>query len=59
LAAKAAGNKSVDGRMTACDDKSGRQKTTQHQPMMGEAKAGSGGGSNGNSDGSGGGGGGQ
>jgi hypothetical protein len=29
LSAKAAGNDSVDGRMTACDDKIGRQTTTQ------------------------------
>ncbi len=26
---KAAGNKSVDGRMTACNDESGRRTTTQ------------------------------
>jgi hypothetical protein len=34
LVAKAAGNKSVDSHMTACDDKSGRQKnnaTTNQQ----------------------------
>ena len=29
LSAKAAGNESVDGRMTACDDKIGRRTTTQ------------------------------
>jgi hypothetical protein len=29
LSAKAAGNESVDGRMTACDDEIGRQTTTQ------------------------------
>jgi hypothetical protein len=29
LSAKAAGNESVDGRMTACDDKIGRRATTQ------------------------------
>jgi hypothetical protein len=32
LSAKAAGNESVDGRMTACDDKIGRRTTTQ-QPI--------------------------
>ncbi len=29
LSAKAAGNESVDGRMTACNDEIGRQKTMQ------------------------------
>jgi hypothetical protein len=29
LLAKAAGNESVDGRMTACDDEIGRRTTTQ------------------------------
>jgi hypothetical protein len=29
LSAKAAGNKSVDGRMTACNDEIGRQTTIQ------------------------------
>ena len=29
LSAKAAGNESVDGRMTACDDEIGRRTTTQ------------------------------
>jgi hypothetical protein len=29
LSAKAASNKSVDGRMTACDDEIGRRTTTQ------------------------------
>ena len=29
LSAKAAGNESVDGCMTACDDKIGRRTTTQ------------------------------
>jgi hypothetical protein len=33
LLAKAAGNKSVDGRMTACDDDIGRRTTTQ-QPTI-------------------------
>ena len=32
LSAKAAGNESVDGRMTACDDEIGRRTTTQ-QPI--------------------------
>jgi hypothetical protein len=31
LSAKEAGNKSVDGCMTACDDEIGR-RTTTHQP---------------------------
>ncbi len=35
MAAKAAGNKSVDGCMTACDDKSGRWKTTQQPTNKG------------------------
>ncbi len=29
LSAKAAGNESIDGRMTACDDKIGRRTATQ------------------------------
>ncbi len=58
MAAKAAGNKSIDSCMTACNDKSGWQKATNNQPMTGESKAGVGGGGNGDSDGSGGGGGG-
>jgi hypothetical protein len=58
LAAKVAGNKSVNGCMRACNDKSGRQKTTQNQPTTGAVKAGIGGGSNGDSNGSSGGGGG-
>ncbi len=33
LAAKAAGNKSVDGHMTACNDKS-RQQIITHQPTI-------------------------
>ncbi len=31
LSAKAAGNESVDGHMTACDDEI-RRRTTMHQP---------------------------
>ena len=31
LSAKAAGNESVDGRMTACNDKIGRRTTTQQR----------------------------
>jgi hypothetical protein len=60
LAAKVAGNKSIDSCMTACNNKSGwRKTTTTNQPTLGEAKAGSGGGSDGDSNGSGNGGGGQ
>jgi hypothetical protein len=41
LLAKAAGNKSVDGRMTACDDKIGRRTTTHnnHPTNGGAAEA--------------------
>ncbi len=59
MAAKASDNESVNGRMTACDDKSGRQKTMQQPTNDGSSKAGVGGGSDGDSDGSGGGGGGR
>jgi hypothetical protein len=38
LSVKAAGNESVDGRMTACDVKIGRRTTTQ-QPTNGGAAA--------------------
>jgi hypothetical protein len=55
LAAKAVGNKSVNGLMIACDDKSGRQKKCNNQAMTGESKAGISGGGNGDSDGIGGG----
>jgi hypothetical protein len=55
LATKEAGNKSVDGHMTACDNESGWQKSTQKETHDGEAKAGGGDGGNGDSDGSGGG----
>jgi hypothetical protein len=40
LVAKAAGNKSVDGCMTACNDKSGRQTTTQQPTNDGSSKGG-------------------
>ena len=42
LSAKAAGNASVDGRMTACDDKIGRWTTTQ-QPTNNRQRGGGGG----------------
>ena len=39
MAAKAAGIKSVDGRMTACDDECGwRKKQRNNQPTKGSAK---------------------
>jgi hypothetical protein len=44
LSAKAAGNESVDGRMTACDDEIGRWTTTQ-QPTNERRRDGGGGGS--------------
>ena len=44
LSAKAAGNESVDGRMTACDDEIGRRTTTQ-QPTNERWHGGGGGGS--------------
>jgi hypothetical protein len=49
---KAAANKSVDGHMMVCDDKSKRQKQCNNQPTRGESKAGVGGGGDGDSDGS-------
>ncbi len=41
LSAKAAGNESVDGRMTACDDKIRRQ-TTMQQPTNERQRGGGG-----------------
>jgi hypothetical protein len=55
LAAKAAGNESVNGCMTAYNDKSRGGKQCNNQPTMGEEKASGGGGGNGDSNGSGGG----
>ncbi len=46
LSVKAAGNESVDGCMTACDDEIGRQTTTQ-QPTNERRRDGSGGGGGG------------
>jgi hypothetical protein len=40
LAAKAAGIKSVNGCMTACDDESRRRKTTQQPTNEGISKSG-------------------
>jgi hypothetical protein len=40
LAEKAAGNESLDGRMAACNDKSGRQKTMQQPTNDGRIKGG-------------------
>jgi hypothetical protein len=46
LSAKAAGNKSVDGHMTACDDEIGRWKTMQ-QPANERRRGGGGSGGGG------------
>ena len=43
LSVKAAGNESVDGRMTACDDEIGQRTTTQ-QPTNQRRRDGGGGG---------------
>ena len=40
MAAKAASNESVDGRMIACNDKRGQQKTTQQPTSKGISKSG-------------------
>ena len=40
LTEKGAGNESVDGRMTACDDESGWRKTTQQPTNEGISKSG-------------------
>jgi hypothetical protein len=46
LSAKAAGNESVDGRMTACDDEIGR-RTTMQQPTNERRRGGGGSGGGG------------
>jgi len=46
LSAKVAGNESIDGRMTACDDKTGRGTTTQ-QPTNERRRGGGGSGGGG------------
>jgi hypothetical protein len=50
LSVKAAGNESVDGRMTACDDEIGRRTTTQ-QPTNERWRDGGGGGGSAQGDG--------
>jgi len=46
LLAKAAGNKSIDGRMTACDEEIGRRTSTQ-QPINERRRGGGGSGGGG------------
>ncbi len=56
MAATVAGNESVNGPMTACNEESNGRKQRNNQPTMGAVKADVGDGGDGNSKGSGGGG---